>query len=302
MAIFSAIGLGVRSLASNSAHRCKLSSQFGNIFMESIFLVIQTTKTPHHRNHARPLTVPPTNIPQQKKGHFEIERKFVFDVTKIPVLERNGGPIKFESVKFICTKSFTDIYYDVDGNDYPLTSQDIWLRQRDEKWQCKTPMDLVTSMDSYHELEDLNKISDYLGQVLVARNPSIPKDSQSFGLWLNEKFSLTPFCMIKTTRQSYLLDNKFTLDLDTADFGHNVGEIELVVHSKAEVGDAEIRIARLLRKHDWFFDTSGVVLGKLSAYIGRFNRKQWECMERSGVLKRKLYPESLEDVIKRVKL
>ncbi|CAG8527210.1 2501_t:CDS:1 [Acaulospora morrowiae] len=301
MPISSAIGLGVRSLASNSVHRCKRLNQFGSILTNPSFLVNCITKTPHHEDHARLLTVSPIAIPQQKKEHLEVERKFVFDVTKVPVMERNSGPVKFDSVKFICTKSFTDIYYDIDERGYPLTSQDIWLRQRDQKWECKTPTDLVASMDSYHELEDLNEISDFLRQTLGVQTLSSPKDSQSFGYWLNQNFSLTPFCTIKTTRQHYLLDGEFTLDLDTADFGHHVGEIELVVHLKNEIKNAEMKIARLLKKHDWFFDTSGTVMGKLSAYIGRFNRKQWECMERSGILKRKLYPESLDDVIKREK-
>ncbi|PKC15231.1 hypothetical protein RhiirA5_349338, partial [Rhizophagus irregularis] len=66
--------------------------------------------------------------------------------------------------------------------------------------------------------------------------------------------------------------------LDTADFGHSVGEIELIVESQNKVQDAEKRIAFFMKEHDWFFETDGIVMGKLLAYISRFNKKQWECM------------------------
>ncbi|PKK72501.1 hypothetical protein RhiirC2_742561, partial [Rhizophagus irregularis] len=55
--------------------------------------------------------------------------------------------------------------------------------------------------------------------------------------------------------------------LDTADFGHSVGEIELIVESQDKVQDAEKRIAFFMKEHDWFFETDGIVMGKLLAYI-----------------------------------
>ncbi|RGB26644.1 hypothetical protein C1646_720549 [Rhizophagus diaphanus] len=86
--------------------------------------------------------------------------------------------------------------------------------------------------------------------------------------------------------------------LDTADFGHSVGEIELIVESQDKVQDAEKRIALFMKEHDWFFETDGIVMGKLLAYISRFNKKQWECMNNSNMLKKKLFPETLDNVVK----
>jgi len=223
----------------------------------------------------------------------------MFDLSKLPLLEHNKGAKPFRTVQFLHEKSFTDTYYDNDERDYPLTTQDIWLRQRDLNWECKTPMNLTASMDSYHELIDLREIADFLGKVLGASKSPVPENAEQFKIWLKQQHGLTPFGTIQTTRRHYLIDDEFTLDLDKADFGHYVGELELVVHSKEQVHDAERKIAQYMKEHEWFFDTSGVVMGKLSAYIINYNNKQRECMEKSGVLTRKLFPKSLDDVTAR---
>nr|CAG8463320.1 11350_t:CDS:1 [Entrophospora candida] len=236
-----------------------------------------------------------------QNSHFEIERKFTFDLERIPILESNKGPIKFQSIKFLYSKSFTDVYYDDDDKNYPLSTQDIWLRERDGKWECKTPMNLTPSMDSYHELVTHQEIDKYLNKKLTPSSSSNDDDFSSrisFKNRIINRYGLNEFCRITTTRKHYFVDEEFTLDLDTTDFGHHIGELELVVGNEEDVPKAEFRIAQFLKKHDWFFDTtSEVVMGKLTAYIMKFNRKQWKCMEKSGILKKKLFPESMDDVV-----
>ncbi|CAG8439520.1 1332_t:CDS:2 [Ambispora leptoticha] len=228
----------------------------------------------------------------QQQNHYEIERKFKFDPQKLAQLETNNGPNKFDSLKFLSRKSFTDIYYDNQDSNYPLTSQDIWLRQRDNKWECKTPMNLTNSMDSYHELETANEISDFLKRTLLP-NKNIIANATLSPEFLFTTYNLTPFCKIHTTRDRYLINEEFTMDLDKADFGHYVGEIELIVESKDEVNEAEKKIALFMKENDWFFDTSEIAVSKLIAYIENFNRKQWAYLEDSGVLGKKLNPERL---------
>ncbi|RIA87182.1 CYTH-like domain-containing protein [Glomus cerebriforme] len=238
-----------------------------------------------------------------QKNHFEVERKFKFDPSKVNLLEANRGKKPFDKVMFLSEKSFTDIYYD-NLLDYPLTTNDIWLRQRDDKWECKTPVNLTASMDSYHELENTTLIKNFLdeklknNQAIKRQSENIPYyENKSFKEFLFKNYKLEPFCTITTQRRSYLINNKFTMVLDTADFGHSVGEIELIVESTDKVQDAEKRIAMFMKEHDWFFETEGVVMGKLMAYISRFNQNQWECMEKSNVVKRKLFPETLENIV-----
>ncbi|GBB86470.1 hypothetical protein RclHR1_01290014 [Rhizophagus clarus] len=244
-------------------------------------------------------------IKQQKRynvhqDHFEVERKFKFDTSKVILLEKNCGKKLFDKVTFLSEKSFTDVYYDNHLENYPLTTKDIWLRNRDDKWECKTPVGLTASMDSYHELNDINIIKEFLEKKLdnnQRRSEDIRYNDDEFKDFLLKNYNLVPFCTITTRRRNYLLNDKFTMVLDTTDFGHSVGEIELIVESQDKIQDAERRIASFMKEYDWFFETEGVVMGKLLAYISRFNKKQWEHMENSNVLKKKLFPETLDNVL-----
>ncbi|RUS25360.1 CYTH-like domain-containing protein [Jimgerdemannia flammicorona] len=234
--------------------------------------------------------------------HFEVERKFRYDPAKVPLLEQNKGERRFESVRFLRERHFTDVYYDDHVNDYSLTTQDVWLRRREGAWECKVPTGLATSMDSYREVTLPAEIADLLGNVLPPVEGEsrltrfvTPSSHADFERYLHARHGLSPFCTISTVRRSYLLDGELTLDLDAADFGHHVGELELVVRLKEEVAAAERKIARFCLEHPWFFDVGDEarpVIGKLSAYISRFNARQWECMGRSAVLRRKIENES----------
>jgi thiamine-triphosphatase len=239
------------------------------------------------------------NDTPSRNNHFEVERKFAFDPSKVSLLETNRGKKPFDKVGFLSEKTFTDVYYDNHSANYPLTSDDIWLRQRDDMWECKTPVNLTASMDSYNELKDTDAIKEFLNKKLKNNHnhPNTPCEYKRFKEFLFDNYNLAPFCTITTRRRSYLLNGNFTMDLDTADFGHSVGEIELIVESRGKIQDAEKRIALFMKEHDWFFETEGVVMGKLTAYISRFNQNQWECMKKSGLVKRKLFPETLENIV-----
>jgi hypothetical protein len=229
-----------------------------------------------------------------QKNHFEVERKFSLDPSKIILLETNRGKKPFDNVVFLFEKLFIDVYYDNHSANYPLTTNDIWLRQRDDKWECKIPVNLTSSMDSYNELKDTNVIKEFLDKKLN-NNEAINNiyEYKKFKEFLFNNYNLEilePFCTISTQRRSYLLNKEFTMVLDAADFGHSVGEIELIVESQDKIQDAEKRIASFMKEHCWFFETEGIVMGKLLVYISRFNQRQWECMEKSNMVK-KLFPE-----------
>ncbi|CAG8557853.1 301_t:CDS:2 [Ambispora leptoticha] len=127
-------------------------------------------------------------------------------------------------------------------------------------------MNPAASMDVYLELVNLSDIAEFIQQNLVGSDsiPVIPDEV-----------------------------------LEHADFGHSMEGLEITVNKESEIPQAELKIAQFMNKHEWFFETKGVVFGKLSAYISKFNRHQWEFMERSGILKQKLFPERLEDVVRR---
>ena len=80
-------------------------------------------------------------------------------------------------------------------------------------------------------------------------------------------FGLDRLCQFTTWRYSFKANRKFNVVLDRTNFGHQVGEIELL----AEDADrAHAEIEAYMRKHAWFFDTSSKPKGKLTAYFDKF--------------------------------
>lgn len=262
-----------------------------------------------HSGRSRPGEQSHRHVPEEKQEqHYEVERKFKFDPSQLAALERNAGPTKFQSVQFVAETCFTDVYFDAMWEDrFPLTRSDIWLRRRDGKWECKVPMDLTGTMDSYHEITDMRGIWMYLTahrelrpavsvqrlQELHARveESTDAASAVEFEALLREAFKLDVFATINTKRREYVLDDQYTLDLDTASFGHSVGEIELVVNEREQVPLAEKQILQFCSMHRWFFDTDSAVKGKLLEYIDRYNPTQWQCLAQSGLLAKKLNPD-----------
>lgn len=67
-------------------------------------------------------------VSDSKGDKIEVEVKFPFTKAEEDKIQAIS--------KLISIKRFTDHYFD--NNSYTLTSKDIWLRQRDDKWECKT--------------------------------------------------------------------------------------------------------------------------------------------------------------------
>lgn len=76
----------------------------------------------------------------------------------------------------------------------------------------------------------------------------------------------------ETHRLTLLADGKFTVVLDFTDFGHVVGEVELMAEDAERAhGDVEA----FLKEYAWFFDTVNPK-GKLTAYFEKFGYPRWE--------------------------
>ena len=60
-------------------------------------------------------------------------------------------------------------------------------------------------------------------------------------------------------------DRKFSVVLDVTDFGHEVGEVE-VMAEEAHADKAHGEIETFLKRYPWFFDTRGP-RGKWTAYF-----------------------------------
>ena len=168
---------------------------------------------------------------------IEVERKFTVTAdTKIRLLEM-GAELKKE-------RTFEDMYYD--NADYRLTLSDCWLRQRNGQWEFKVAVSSFQTKSSstqYSEVTDEKEISRLLIRYLRAdesmRNLSLEE--------LIQKLNLSIFAKFSTTRQTYYLP-ECTIDLDLADFGFQVGEIEVMVADEKRIAEALRTIDGIAKK------------------------------------------------------
>lgn len=87
-----------------------------------------------------------------------------------------------------------------------------------------------------------------------------------------DDFGLDAMAGFETHRLTLLADGKFTVVLDFTDFGHVVGEVELMAEDAERAhGDIEA----FLKEYAWFFDTEKPK-GKLTAYFEKFGYARWE--------------------------
>lgn len=97
----------------------------------------------------------------------------------------------------------------------------------------------------------------------------------------DDNFGLNPVAAFGTERVTLVAKEnyrEFSVVLDSTDFGHEVGEVE-VMAEEAGAEKAHGDIERFLKRYPWFFDTRGPK-GKLTAYFERFGYPKEE--ERRG--------------------
>ncbi len=196
---------------------------------------------------------------------IEVEKKFIMTEQDKDLLTQNA--------QFLNERVFTDIYYDTDN--FSLTTQDKWLRARENRFELKVPLHQETERlaDQYDEIESEEKIRQIL---------NFPSDG---GLATDlEKNGYLSFCICKTTRRKYR-NGLFILDLDTVDFQnftYNIGEIELMINDKSEIQNAIERILSFAREKNLMI---APVRGKVIEYLKRIKSKHYQALVRAGVVK-----------------
>ncbi|TID18251.1 hypothetical protein E6O75_ATG06327 [Venturia nashicola] len=245
---------------------------------------------------------------------YEVERKF----TPFPLsrrhLQSNTAHPHFTTIKNHGSKIMEDIYFD---REDLLCENGIWVRRRGESpininidgeetlrktiigmagemedmkisWQAKVRKSGDRINSSFAEIHDSNEIL----RLLRSRFSSLAN--------LERIEELDVLARIKCVRQMWRVDGKFNVVIDTTDFGHVVGEVELEVDTeKQEIGDGDgdggvgvsaaegfigaegsdrngeaqllknmdVEIETFMRKYLWAFPVGGKVVGKLSAYF-----------------------------------
>ena len=177
-------------------------------------------------------------------------------------------------------REFHDQYFDTP--DFELTLRDTWLRKRKDTWELKCPtavgkteetsgegLEEASLCSRYKEITSLPEIQSRVKEVLkhcaggsVNVDP-LPGPLVTVGQvsraeqggpegvcdpWPGE-MNLRCFAEFTTARRSFALhDEGVQIDLDQADFGYTVGEIEVLVQEGQEVGSALEKIERAARR------------------------------------------------------
>ena len=196
---------------------------------------------------------------------IEVEKKFILN-------EQNKEQI-IKNAQFLNEKIFTDTYYDT--KNFSLTSNDLWLRCRDNKFELKIPLNKKGErlVDQYEELEDEQKIKQALN---LPSNENLT-DSLT-------KAEYFPFCTCKTTRKKYKKDI-FIIDLDLVDFidfTYNIGEIELMVNNKSEIENAIEKIMTFAKEQNLII---APVRGKVMEYLKKTKPNHYQALIKANIVK-----------------
>lgn len=155
-------------------------------------------------------------------------------------------------------RQFHDQYFDTP--EFNLTLRDMWLRKRKGCWELKCPTADGAGEERradaalcthYKEISSLSEIYQRVKEVVkVARQDGEAETtpSQEDPSWLS-RLNLACFAEFTTTRRSFALgEDGVKIDLDQADFGHHVGEIEVLIPEGGDVQLAQEKIRNAAKK------------------------------------------------------
>ncbi|XP_034428928.1 thiamine-triphosphatase isoform X1 [Hippoglossus hippoglossus] len=218
----------------------------------------------------------PSRVKEGLSGmSLEVERKFICDADTLKTLEELGA---------VCVgqQQFLDQYFD--NPQFDLTLRDMWLRKRKGCWELKCPAEETSGEQSraaalctrYKEIITLHEIQLRVAEVI----PDVCEDrdaetasSHQDESWLSRS-NLACFAEFTTVRQSFNLEEGgVQIDLDQADFGYHVGELEVVVPEGGDVQAALEKIERTAQKLGLTGDQR--VEGKMTIFLKRYHPEHY---------------------------
>ncbi|XP_008436634.1 thiamine-triphosphatase isoform X1 [Poecilia reticulata] len=216
----------------------------------------------------------------------EVERKFLFDSDTLKAIEDIGDCVG--------QKQFHDKYFDTP--DFKLTLRDVWLRRRKQSWELKCPIDPVNGAvepgrekslcTQYKEITNLPEIYQRVKEVIKDTCENCDADitpSDEDDSWLNT-LKLCCFAEFTTTRRSFTLkgEDGVKIDLDQADFGYHVGEIEVLVPEGGDIQSAQEKIRHTAQRLG--LNEERRVEGKMTVYLKRYRPEQYAILLSAHVL------------------
>lgn len=173
---------------------------------------------------------------------------------------------------FISKKSIKDTYFDT--ADYRYTTQNIWLRERDDLFELKRALKRADqAIDRYEEITDHENIL----EILNIHNSGDFTSSLNLAL-------IFPFATFVTHREKYQLSN-FSIDLDVADFGdfiYRIAEIECIVEREDEILKAEMHLNEFLKQFP--IDLAKKPSAKLTTYLSQCRPDHYKALRKAEVV------------------
>lgn len=243
---------------------------------------------------------------QMSKKCIEIEEKFPIHNLDKTISKLNT--LGFEQCKE--TVKFMDWYFDI-PNDWSLCRSDCWLRYRhlgwDKEgnddtrkgsWQLKKGRTDLTGVSSsttiYEEFEgdDAFELIEKMIPIMDLR----PKEDAEMTMdgyripILPRAQVLQPFARIGSFRSSWKHTTKWenvVVDLDGTDFGHTVGEVEVVLDhdGNEEMKQAQDLIREIIAKLIEDETRNGSAMGKLETYLIAKKPEVYKACVESGTMK-----------------
>lgn len=194
-----------------------------------------------------------------RKTILEVERKFA----RLAILpfRKDGGSPHFSHFEYLGTHSFRDIYFD---HANQLSKSGTWVRQRDGEWESKIRQAGDFGNSSFREVTDHEEISRNVTMITGMDRPA------------ESNFGLSVVADITTFRESWKVNERFKIVVDTTDWGHVVGEVELEdeiesaskeeMQRQCKIMDREVE--EFMERYRWAFIMKPAI-GKLTAYFAR---------------------------------
>ncbi len=196
---------------------------------------------------------------------IEVEKKIALKEADLKAIERVG--------KFLGSRILTDTYFDT--SDFRYTTSDIWLRERECRFELKVGINgLKGEIDRYEEVTDESQILQKLG---------LEKEKDLTKALVNAK--IFPYATFQTVRRKYQIE-EFTIDLDLAyfdDFIYRTAEIELMVTSMSKIPQAEESINRFIQRLG--LDYGRPIKAKLIEFLSQKNPTHYQALVASGIVK-----------------
>lgn len=196
---------------------------------------------------------------------IEVEKKVCITDKDLKKIEELGV--------FLETQTLTDTYFDTE--DFRYTTNDMWIRERDCKFELKIAIKgLKGQIDHYEELREEKAILSKLG---LEREKDL---SKAF-----VKAKIFPYATFQTLRRKYQI-NEFIVDLDMAyfdDFIYRIAEVEILVSDESKVPQAEKKLEAFMEKIG--LDTSKSIKPKLIEFLSHKNPTHYQALIASGIVK-----------------